>query len=131
MLEIILIIVIAIIVVVFGVLFYLQGKKKNPEDDKSLELMKEWIQSTKEEMEKTRQEVRQGLDKSTDTMQKQFGQSIGIVNNMKEDLSRVRERLVKLDNTNKRVEDFAGQLQSLQDILKNPKQRGVLGEYFL
>ncbi len=26
---------------------------------------------------------------------------------------------------------FADQLQSLQDILKNPKQRGVLGEYYL
>ena len=26
---------------------------------------------------------------------------------------------------------FADQLQELQDILKNPKQRGVLGEYFL
>jgi len=26
---------------------------------------------------------------------------------------------------------FADQLQSLQDILKNPKQRGILGEYYL
>jgi len=27
--------------------------------------------------------------------------------------------------------NFSGQLQNLQDILKNPKQRGVLGEYYL
>jgi DNA recombination protein RmuC len=33
--------------------------------------------------------------------------------------------------TGKQVISFADQLQSLQDILKNPKQRGVLGEYYL
>jgi DNA recombination protein RmuC len=29
------------------------------------------------------------------------------------------------------VVNFSSQLQNLQDILKNPKQRGVLGEYYL
>jgi len=43
----------------------------------------------------------------------------------------VTEGLTKLDETNKQVISFADQLQSLQDILKNPKQRGVLGEYYL
>jgi DNA recombination protein RmuC len=39
--------------------------------------------------------------------------------------------LTKLDETNRQVVSFADQLQSLQDILKNPKQRGILGEYYL
>jgi DNA recombination protein RmuC len=43
----------------------------------------------------------------------------------------VTERLTKLDETNRQVISFADQLQSLQDILKNPKQRGILGEYYL
>jgi len=43
----------------------------------------------------------------------------------------VTERLTKLDETNKQVISFADQLQNLQDILKNPKQRGILGEYYL
>ncbi len=43
----------------------------------------------------------------------------------------VTEKLTKLDETNKQVVNFSSQLQSLQDILKNPKQRGVLGEYYL
>jgi len=43
----------------------------------------------------------------------------------------VTERLTKLDETNRQVVSFADQLQSLQDILKNPKQRGILGEYYL
>jgi DNA recombination protein RmuC len=43
----------------------------------------------------------------------------------------VTEKLTRLDETNKQVMGFAAQLQSLENILKNPKQRGVLGEYFL
>ena len=64
------------------------------------------------------------LSESSKAMQTQFGQSAKIVRD-------VTERLTKLDDTNKRVIDFADQLKNLQDILKNPKQRGVLGEYYL
>jgi DNA recombination protein RmuC len=46
-------------------------------------------------------------------------------------ISEITEKIVKLEETNKQVINFAEQLQSLEDILKNPKQRGVLGEYFL
>ena len=46
-------------------------------------------------------------------------------------ISSVTEKLTKLDETNRQVVNFSAQLQNLQDILKNPKQRGVLGEYFL
>lgn len=43
----------------------------------------------------------------------------------------VTEKLTRLDETNKQVVSFADQLQSLENILKNPKQRGILGEYYL
>ncbi len=43
----------------------------------------------------------------------------------------VTKGLTKLDETNRQVVSFADQLQNLQDILKNPKQRGILGEYYL
>ena len=43
----------------------------------------------------------------------------------------VTEKLTRLDETNKQVVSFADQLKSLQDILKNPKQRGIQGEYYL
>lgn len=64
------------------------------------------------------------LSESTRVMQTQFGESAKIIRD-------VTERLTKLDETNKQVVTFADQLQSLQDILKNPKQRGVVGEYYL
>jgi len=43
----------------------------------------------------------------------------------------VTEGLTRLGETNKQVINFAEQLKQLQDVLKNPKQRGVLGEYYL
>lgn len=46
-------------------------------------------------------------------------------------IKEVTEGLTKLDETNRQVVSFADQLQNLQDILKNPKHRGILGEYYL
>lgn len=43
----------------------------------------------------------------------------------------VTERLAKLDETNKRVVDVADELKTLQNVLSNPKQRGVFGEFYL
>jgi len=51
--------------------------------------------------------------------------------NSQEIIRDITERLTRLDETNKQVISFTEQLQSLQDILKNPKQRGILGEYYL
>ena len=46
-------------------------------------------------------------------------------------IQEVTEKLTLLDVTNKQVVGFTEQLEELQDILKNPKQRGILGEYYL
>lgn len=43
----------------------------------------------------------------------------------------VTERLLKIEETNKQILSFSGQLEGLQRILSNPKQRGILGEYYL
>jgi len=64
------------------------------------------------------------LGESTKFIQNQQGQSTQI-------LKDVTERLTKLDETNKQVLTFSDQLQKMQDILSNPKQRGVFGEYQL
>ncbi|MBI2121412.1 MAG: DNA recombination protein RmuC, partial [Candidatus Wildermuthbacteria bacterium] len=66
----------------------------------------------------------QKLGDSAKMFQSQFSESMGIVKD-------VTARLTKLDETNKQVISFADQLKNLQDILKNPKQRGVVGEYYL
>lgn len=43
----------------------------------------------------------------------------------------VTQRLAKLDETNRRVVDVADELKTLQNVLSNPKQRGVFGEFYL
>jgi len=59
-----------------------------------------------------------------ESVRAQLGESAKIIKD-------VTEGLTKLDETNRQVITFADQLQNLQDVLKNPKQRGILGEYFL
>jgi DNA recombination protein RmuC len=59
-----------------------------------------------------------------ETVQRQMSESSKLI-------SDVTERLTKLDETNKRVVDVADELKTLQNVLQNPKQRGVLGEYYL
>ncbi len=60
----------------------------------------------------------------SDAMHRQFGESQRLIKDITNELVQVKE-------TGKQVVGFADQLQSLQDILKNPKQRGILGEYYL
>jgi len=55
----------------------------------------------------------------------------GITGQSARQIADVVAGLTKLEETNKQVVNFSAQLQNLQDILKNPKQRGILGEYFL
>jgi len=69
------------------------------------------------------------------TLDARLGESARLVqsNSMESNriIREVAERLGRLDEAGRRFESFADQLNRLQDILKNPKQRGVFGEYFL
>ena len=77
-----------------------------------------------DQLHKMNTQVTSGMSKSHESIQRQFAQSSKIIQD-------VTEKLTAIDKTNKQVLDFSAQLQNLQDILKNPKQRGVLGEYWL
>ncbi len=46
-------------------------------------------------------------------------------------IKEITQELTKVGEGQKQVMSVTDQLKSLQDILKNPKQRGVLGEYYL
>lgn len=98
--------------------FFKKNRRNEPAEDQNVFLM---LQNQINEVTRTLDER---MGESTRMMQNQFGASAKIIRE-------VTEKLVKLDETNKQVVNFADQLRNLQDILKNPKQRGVLGEYFL
>lgn len=59
-----------------------------------------------------------------DTMRSQLGESSRLIKEITAEITSVKE-------IGRETGKFAEQLRSLQDILKNPKQRGVLGEYYL
>jgi DNA recombination protein RmuC len=59
-----------------------------------------------------------------ETMRSQVSDSAKLIKEITEELTSVKE-------IGRQTGEYAKQLQGLQDILKNPKQRGVLGEYYL
>lgn len=65
-----------------------------------------------------------GLTETSKTMQGQFRQSAAII-------KEVTEKLTKLDETNKQVLSFSEQLKDFENILRNPKSRGLISEYWL
>lgn len=81
----------------------------------------------------------QQIEKLRDTMDRRLGENNrSIQESVRTQLSEstkivreVTEGLTKLGETNRQVIGFADQLKQLQDVLKNPKQRGILGEYYL
>ena len=95
----------------------LQELKDQKSDDKTAVLLNQNIQGLQQRLDTQTQSLQH-------TLQKQFGDSTKIIQD-------VTERLTKLDETNRQVVSFADQLKRLQDTLNNPKQRGVLGEYYL
>jgi len=136
----IIITIIISIALAIGILIsYLNKKLKPQENDQSQKLMLDVIRDLREEVQnsgtKNRKEIQERLDKiddrlttglknSSQTLQQQFAQSARIIREVTNELTTLKE-------TNKQVLGFSEQLHSLENILKNPKQRGILGEYFL
>lgn len=109
------------VVVGFIVAWVLLRGKKNVGNDTGFNLLLQQIN-----------ELSNTVDKKLSESQKEVNESLKYQSNQAQNIIRdITEKLTRLDETNKQVVSFADQLQNLQDILKNPKQRGVLGEYYL
>jgi DNA recombination protein RmuC len=121
-------------IAILGLLIYIGFMKKTEEktDDTGLKLilqqLNEVSRTVDDRMHKMSEVVDTKMNRSSDIVQqsleKQFSESQTLIREITRELTEVKE-------TGKQVMGFADQLQSLQDILKNPKQRGVLGEYYL
>lgn len=101
----------------------------------SLAVLSEQNRNLCEQNKDLRNTIDSKLSETHKTTQEQISQTMRTAQNIAsqsvKSISDVTEKLVKIEETNKQVVNFSAQLQNLQDILKNPKQRGVLGEYFL
>jgi DNA recombination protein RmuC len=129
------VLVIILIVLVAGLgilLFVVMQRLSLLKNDTSATLLKQDLLALNEGMgalkEGLQTHLTDRLDKNQEMMResiiKQFSASSRLITD-------VTERLTKLDETNRRVVDVADELKLLQNVLQNPKQRGVLGEYYL
>src|SRR3989344_2425667 len=129
-------ILIALLVAGFAGIFWFLAKKMRPAgDSEKLGGLMERLAQLGEQNKELRQTLDTKLSETHRTTQEQFGQATQLIQGISGQSARliaeVTEKLTKLDETNRQVVNFSGQLQNLQDILKNPKQRGILGEYYL
>jgi len=116
--EYLIIILLILIVIGFGIMFFLLFRKKTAKPEaESLVMLQQQLNQLSQVMDNK-------LSESAKSMRVQSSQSAKIIKD-------VTKELTEIKSTNKQVVGFAGQLQSLENILTNPKQRGILGEYYL
>ncbi len=122
-LIVLIVILTAIVIVLLAIVIKKTGKNtnENKAEDIGLKLILEQINELNRTVDKKMGESSKEMHES---LKYQSTESFNIIRD-------ITEKLTRLDETNKQVVSFADQLQSLQDILKNPKQRGILGEYYL
>lgn len=124
---------IALVVIIIGsftVIVLLLVRQKPTEDashllkqditelNRTVGLLKDNLQST------VTDRLDRGQTMMRDSVQQQLSESAKLI-------AEVSQRLTKLDETNRRVIDVTAELKTLQNVLQNPKQRGVFGEYHL
>lgn len=109
-------------------IFLLIKRQPRSMDNTSSVLIKQDITNLSDSVTKLKdslgEQLNSRLDKSNEQMIKQFADTTKIVKD-------VTVKLTELEKTNQQVGDIAGELKTLQNVLQNPKQRGVLGEYYL
>ncbi|OGD68741.1 hypothetical protein A3I18_00270 [Candidatus Campbellbacteria bacterium RIFCSPLOWO2_02_FULL_35_11] len=123
--EIFLIILVVLLVIVLGIvsllLYKLSANKTDKKDDQSFLLIQNQLERLRETVDS---KIGESSKMMHDSVKTQFSESQKLIREITEELSSVKE-------TSRQVVGFADQLKNLQDILQNPKQRGILGEYYL
>jgi DNA recombination protein RmuC len=118
-----------VVIIGFGVVVYVLNQRlRELKNSSAVEMVKTDVTELSRNIALLQQSMGDRLERNNvamqTSMQKQLGQSAQLV-------ADVTQRLAKLDETNRRVVDVADELKTLQNVLQNPKQRGVFGEYYL
>lgn len=127
--EQILLILLIVLVVGLGLaLFVISQRLRDLKSGSSVDMLKTDVTELNRTVAQLQTSLGDKLERNANnmqlSMQKQLSESVKLVND-------VATRLTKLDETNRRVVDVADELKTLQNVLQNPKQRGVFGEYYL
>jgi DNA recombination protein RmuC len=122
-------VILAVVILGFAVLVYmLNSRLRDVQGGGSVDLIKADVTELNRTIMKLSESMGDRMERNNasmqTTVQKQLVESAKLV-------ADVTQRLTKLDETNRRVVDVADELKTLQNVLQNPKQRGVIGEYYL
>lgn len=116
--------------IVIAVLIMRTGRRQDlaARPDEGLLLLQNQLQGFQAQMADLLKTVDAKMGESQREMQRtvhaQFSESQKLIKEITGEVTSVKE-------IGRQTQGFAEQLKGLQDILKNPKQRGVLGEYYL
>lgn len=127
-----------VIIFLIWAIIYLALKQKWG-DGKDVNLLQKHIFELTKMMESKISETNKNLDYRlsesnkmiVDNLQKTFATNSKISEDSNKRIEDITKKLWELDETNKQIKDIGNQLEWLENILKNPKQRGILWEYFL
>ncbi|MCD8561644.1 DNA recombination protein RmuC [Candidatus Saccharibacteria bacterium] len=127
--ELVVVVILAVLVVGLGAgLYVIAQRLRDLRSGGGVELIKADVTELNRTISSLQTTLSDKLERNATTMQssmqKQLAESMKLVGD-------VSQRLTKLDETNRRVVDVADELKTLQNVLQNPKQRGVFGEYYL
>lgn len=134
--EIFLVILAAVVIVGFFLLFQrLESMKKNSKDDSSLKLLNDTFNARMsdivQQFQSQTKHVDSRLKENMDIFQvsnKHVGERLDTAAKV---ISGVTEQLGKLHEATKHITDVGKDISGLHDILRAPKLRGSLGEFFL
>lgn len=131
--ELLQIIVVVLLIVVLAIQVYNAFfKKEQKEDGKSMLLMQQQLQELTRTMDTKLTESSRTAQEGSRLQFRESKELIQEINKeVNEQLRSVFSKVAEVGESSKQVFQVADQLRELQDILKNPKQRGVLGEYYL
>ncbi len=116
------ILLLIVALVAFAFWWTWQGRQAKPaEDDSPFLLIQQQIQELTRTLDARVAESSKQMQESS---HRQFTESSRLIKEITQEVTSVKE-------IGRQTQGFAEQLQNLQDILKNPKQRGILGEYYL
>lgn len=110
------------------VIFILNQRLKELKSSSAVEMMKGDVTELSRTIHMLQQNMGEKMDRSSQAMQTSVQRQLSASSKLVAD---VTQRLTRLDETNRRVVDVAEELKTLQNVLQNPKQRGVFGEYYL
>lgn len=104
-----------------GLYLIFRRQEKPQQDEGGMLLLQQQLQNLERTLEARVSESSKAMQESS---HRQFSESSKLIKEITTELTSVKE-------IGRQTQTYAEQLQSLQDLLKNPKQRGILGEYYL